>query len=540
MESPTTHTGFSMPSSPTNTYAARALTAFAQQPRFSAESICPIHVIHKLVDDYFIFIHPVIPLPHEASFRRDLETRQDTLQPRFLALLASMIACMTATFPRQPRQHLKANGLENPFPNSMSFIDRCQAVATEALGLATHNRQYTVDDAIICYLQGLTNIYIFQSEPAIMYFKDCLSIVTSINEQQKKGSNGMQGTVSASNGEPPSGPQHQPQDPIAQEFLRRMFWNLFVTVKTLQQLGLTPSRLNIPPSTRADPWPPLPNEDDRLFTSVEISQPFEGIQSKMTGFNINTKIFRSYDLISRRELCYGVDELVSFDQQRREIMESLEEVKDIVKNLPPFFKLEKDERHRTNPEHARSANEPYVAMPENRVTLMLDIQRANIHATQLGTRSYLVEKYFALKESYKWQQSHLSPTVVNTATDSDESHDALMTDEYRDIIPSLLHMLSTIQQIHMEPNGASLIGKVRSIASTLLSLPPARSGCIPNAEHYLKAFVSVLSRLESTMGAMVTDNKDDEDLKLRQWADLQEAQSRFLKDGGFTGGAGGR
>ena len=546
-----------MPSSPTNTYAAQALASFAQQHhqqslRPSAESICPLEVIHKLVDDYFIFIHPVIPLPLERSFRQDLEARQDIASPRFLALLASMIACMTASFPRQPRHHLKAHGLENTYRNSMSFIDRCQRVATDALGPATHNREYTIDDAIICYLQGLTNIYIFQPEPAIMYFKDCLSIVTSLNEQHRKRTSTVQTMMRQSNGDLSQGEQQAAQEnPLPQEFLRRMFWNLFVTVKTLQQLGLTPSRLNIPPSTPADPWPPLPNEDDSEYTSVQISQPFEGIQSKMTGFNINTRIFRSYDSISRRELCHGVDELRDWDEQRKEIVDSLNEVKDIVKNLPPIFKLEKNtnQPNRYYPQHvdpelapsASDSTRPPVAMPENRVTLMLDIQRANIHATQLGTRSYLVEKYFTLKEeSSRYHPTPLSPGSHPTTSGPDRTQDAIMSAEYQEVLDQLLHMISTIEQIHMEPNGASLIGKVRSIARTLLGLPPARKGSIPNSEHYLSKFIQVLGKLESTMGAMITDNQDDEEYKLRQWADLRDAQSKFLKDGGFTGRVTGR
>ena len=78
------------PSSPNNVAATLASLSHAV---LNAESICPISVLELLVDDFFTYIHPLAPFPHEPSFRAAFSSREDLKNPSFLALLASNGRC---------------------------------------------------------------------------------------------------------------------------------------------------------------------------------------------------------------------------------------------------------------------------------------------------------------------------------------------------------------------------------------------------------------------------------------------------------------
>ncbi|EHK97719.1 hypothetical protein M7I_6503 [Glarea lozoyensis 74030] len=80
--------GFDSPTSPNN--VAATLARFSSHAVLNAESICPFETLELLVDDFFTYIHPLCPFPHEPSFRAAFKSRQDLSNPLFLALLASM------------------------------------------------------------------------------------------------------------------------------------------------------------------------------------------------------------------------------------------------------------------------------------------------------------------------------------------------------------------------------------------------------------------------------------------------------------------
>jgi hypothetical protein len=112
-----------------------------------------------------------------------------------------------------------------------------------------------------------------------------------------------------------------------------------------------------------------------------------------------------------------------------------------------------------------------------------EIQKANIYATQLATRSYLVERYWNLVELHERTQTtphsgerlpsistHSSPTGGDTKfistlgrTPSDTTMDASeqsMAVEREDIIRDLALLLRSINQVNMEPNGLSFVSLI--------------------------------------------------------------------------------
>ena len=405
-------------------------------------------------------------------------------------------------------------------------------------------------DAIISYLQGLTNIHTWQRLPAMLYFKECLSIITTLSlhkaDQGYSASNGPDTNGALLNGIKAEAQNPAGMDLIVNELGKRIFWVLFVGVRSLQQLGVSPFELNIPPPTKLDPYPPFPIEvDDDFLTPTQILQQPDGRISELVGFNINARIYASYSSVSLNEMNFGVDELVDWERQRKEIEESLDNVKRILESLPAPLVIDStakgkvaQQSHDPDASSATVSKEGGPALThdgyDDRASTQREIQRANIQASQIGTRSYLVERYFALSDA-----RHPVSKSTSDKSNGAETSDNSMSAEHSSIITSLLEMLSTIQQIHLEPNGASLIAKLRAIASTLMDVPKTQKGTVAlKAESHLGSFAAILGRLEKIVGASDYTHEEDEEGKLREWTHLRHEQARLSGDGVVSGEGG--
>lgn len=226
--------GPSNPASPTN--AAHALAQLSSlPPQLSAESICSIPIMNALIDDFFTYIHPLCPFPHEPSFREAWENREDVRNPSFLALLASMIACLVSSFPRKPRLHLSQQKRHN-YPSHLSLVDKCREVCAQARGVGYLDKTtLNVYDACTSYFLGLTGAYIFQWRQLRLYFGESLTIIRSLglHKSQDQGFTNLGGLpeASGSHGPPFDGSIDLKLDKITEQIGRRVFWTLFVGVR---------------------------------------------------------------------------------------------------------------------------------------------------------------------------------------------------------------------------------------------------------------------------------------------------------------------
>jgi len=193
----------------------------------SAESICPMDLLELLIDDYFIFCHPLTPFPHEPWFREAFAQRRDQHDRLFLALLASMVGCLTATFPRRPRKHIKALRRENLFPTSIDLINRCQGVIHEARGTGYLERSgLGAYDAAVSYFLFvmLTSTYRFKS--ARLYLGECVGMLRQLNLYDEEQQNRMwMPSQSESSDDLPE--SQTVTNKIEQEMARRVFWTAF-------------------------------------------------------------------------------------------------------------------------------------------------------------------------------------------------------------------------------------------------------------------------------------------------------------------------
>lgn len=563
------HTGASSPQSPTNAAHALAQLQSSQPAQLSAEAICPLPTMNALIDDFFTYIHPLCPFPHEPSFREAWDRREDFTNPSFLALLASMIAALVSSFPRKPRLHLKTQ-TRHEYPSHLALVDKCREVCSQARGPGYLDRpSLNVYDACTSYFLGLTGAYVFQWRQLRLYFAECLTIIRSLglHKSECQGYTYLGNVPSAwgSNGPNFDGSRDFKLDHITEQIGRRVFWTVFVGVRSIQQLGASFGELTIAPATPTEPLPPLPVEvDDVHIFPNEIQAQRSGTVSQITGFNLNVRVYLSYSSLATAEMAFGIDEVFDWERQQRIFEQSLQRCRQVLETIPEVLKVQ--------PKAVREgafmqARQPYFPpMPEysnlrdpalsnfndSEVgdTRCYEIQKANIYGSHLSTRSYLVEKYFLQLDKYSnlKKQAALasSPNVLAAGLDrfvpgvgtEPERLEQLMSEEREQVVKDLLVVLGSIDMVNMEPNGDSFTQKIRSIASTLLEVPTERRGSVAvQHQDYLYRFLDILSKLErvSPETSDPVSNTIDEEAELRLWADLRDHQLKFQEQGGVYG-----
>ena len=518
-------------------------------------------LLRPLIDDYFTYIHPLVPLPHEPTFREALNKREDLQNPTFLSMLAAMIGALVVSFPRKPRLHLKEQGQEALFPKSTNLVDRCHKITIEARGVGFMDKKHNIYDATTSYLLALSTGYSLQWRQSKLYFGETLLILRALG-LHRSHENAM------------TTPQLIRQDSgehttnyITRELGRRIFWVLFVGIQSFHQVGLSSSDLYVRASTAQDPHPPLPLEiDDRYIFADRIDpQPLDVI-SELVGFNANVHVYRSYSRLENLDLTMGIGRTESWDYQSQVLQACLHICKGALNGVPHDLRLVRPGQENadfglgqySSASSPQSVNTPRRHGPVSpqqhwdtdrtslaRRRLQYEIQKANIYISQLGTRSYIVDRYWSLFDTHLEQH----PDDV-TLTHSD-AIGAEMAAERELIVRDLLVVVRSIGPVNMEPNGGSLIQKIRSIASTLLDGPRSRMGTLAlRAQAHLLELVELLMKLERVPRARAASDKakveldcrspetphswgeEDEEAELQHWADFRDVQRKFADSGG--------
>lgn len=455
--------------------------------------LCPKVILDLLVDDFFMYIHPVTPFPHEPSFRQAYRENYHVKDAQFLALLASMIGILVASFPRKPQEHLKAKNLQGEFATSLDFVHRCHRTATDARGPGYLDNNLTIYDGATSYFLGLSAAYTFEWRRARLYFSETLSIMRTLGVHRNfvPPISGVDGGGSSS------------VDYISQQIGRRLFWVMlagirYVTLadglaflmcdRSLQQLGTTFGELFVPPPTTTDPYPPLPEDiDDEYIFNDHIEVQPRGFVSRMAGFNINIKIYSALTKIATMEIAYGTDQVYDWPRQKQILNECYENVERALDYIPAELVLKPGSN--VGEFASTIGNRPAVGYPDGRLNgvgmggystggmelsprrkVQFEIQKANIYASQLGTRSYIVEKFWNLQEAFDKANS-LPSSDLNSQGYTDGHTNTYphapgvrrrrledrVAQERENIVRDLLKVLCSISRVNMEPNGGSFV-----------------------------------------------------------------------------------
>lgn len=369
-----------------------------------------------------------------------------------------------ASFPRRPKLHLKTEAEKTAFPHSVALVKQCHDVAIQARGTGYLDRNATVYDAATSYFLGLCAGYIYDIRRCRVYFAECQTMIHVYDLCREPN------RVSFSPTSPSSGLSQDPTadihiDVIERELARRLFYTTIVGYRSLQQLGSTDTKFHVPPETPTERYPPLPLEvdDECIFSTHVEPQPAHTV-SQLVGFNANIRIYSSYNSLSAWEAAFGSAQPFDWERQRTIIWECLQKAKMAVVNVPNELILQ----------WIPSQSPPTDL--ENRA-IQYEIQKANIYASQLATRFYLVDKYWHLYETFKMYQnsaglSPKSPAGIkveggdNPEFTSPDTHaqvdyiGKMMAEERRLVVKDLLVLLRSVNEINMEPNGASFVSSI--------------------------------------------------------------------------------
>lgn len=540
--------------SPTPQHAAQALVSIAGHETavrvMGAEDIAPWPVLLLLVDDFFTYIHPLIPFPHEPTFRQKLSARRDKADREFLALLSSMIGTLVASFPRSVRLHLKASHSPDMFPTAASMIDRCRTVALQARGHEFQcKEEMSVDDAATSYFLGLASAYTFRLKACKRFMAETMAFCRELGIHRQPDTSVLMSSASNMSVSMHDAPP-KPVDHIKDQIGKRIFWVMLVGLRSLTQLGSSVNEIPLPPPNNQQPYPDLPLEvDDQYIYADQILPQPEGTTSLIAGFNRNISTYLSMNELMGVDMCYGIS-FFEWKAQKTMLVNALQTAKAITNDMPPELQLDISTAQAgpafnmpeepgmqycppayPNLQPSNDVRLLYAQRPDRRRKLQYEIQKANIYASQLATRSYFVERYLNLRDA------HRSLSGADAADAADEV-DGTMTEERELIIRNLLAVLTSITQRNMEPNGASLVNKIRQVASTLLHDAPERKGPLAlKADEYLGKFVDILMKLEKSGTAagneLGTMTPQDEDEELRHWANLRDYQLQFAENEGF-------
>lgn len=528
-------TGSSSPDS-----AAQALTTLANQTAAGVVVLGELQVVTALLDDYFTYVHPVAPIPHEPTFRAALSARADLHDPSFVALGAAMVGAFTAACPRRARMHFsQANGNVQSFSAS-DYAAHCRSIVLRAMPPEyLEKRPFSIYDTMINYLLGLASMYEGNYPNSQLYFNQCQAILSSRNLQA-------------------SG------DSIDEELRRRTFWALFSSVKDLEQLGHAPQALAASVGALGQTiGMPLLNDDEYLTASGPIPVP-QGFISRHMVFDNTIRLYETYTQLSALEELTSLS-IISWPIIQKQYENSMADVDLIFLQVSPAISINPQSDADNAPHNSNHQYPPgQYPLPRDsdayrdraiREALLQEIStmpKAILCANVLQIKSYLVEKYICALQFHTARSDALGDLKFSSENKSHQqtAYEAQFEAALRNKDELTRHVLNALIDISHREDTRSLllefVVKLRYTIVRLLHTPsPSRDGdrstgnettngttttpkgpVVLRASPYLDAVANVLGGLEHYLS--VRGDRDGVETEVQQcWTEIKALGNEF-------------
>ena len=132
-------------------------------------------------------------------------------------------------------------------------------------------------------------------------------------------------------------PTKMPMNKIEYEIGKRLYWTIFVTVRTSTAFTDDSSVVDtiIAPTTPMRPHPELPAEvDDQFIHHDHIESQPSGVPSRLQAFNTKMRVYLTHDPSIAMELASGIDHTYDRKRQMKVLAECLEQVKTVFQRFP--------------------------------------------------------------------------------------------------------------------------------------------------------------------------------------------------------------
>ncbi|KIW02989.1 hypothetical protein, variant [Verruconis gallopava] len=239
-------------------------------PYSSLDSIVPFETIHRLVYDFFTYLYPIFPFPHEHLVMDNLRKRDDAQCKSFNALISSMLAAFATLFPRKVNTAIGQLGQDGQSTTVKEFISRCIILCEQSRSPLMSEEN--VNDAATSFFLGLV-CYVERNYPRVeLHLTEALAIVRFLGVERN-------GVLADGN----------TADFVTIEISRRIYWAVDIFTRHLQQSGVI---LDIIPPRRASqlPHPPQATDDYYIYKDCIQDKP-QGQLSSLEGFNLISRIY---------------------------------------------------------------------------------------------------------------------------------------------------------------------------------------------------------------------------------------------------------
>ncbi|KIW13985.1 hypothetical protein PV08_06766 [Exophiala spinifera] len=426
------------------------------------EELGPQEALSIIVQDYVHLLFPLIPVVHLPSFQTDVVNNRADSDTVFRSLLLGICTLVVCQLPRRFLDY-KNEQWFSTFSSPYDFALHSEKFIN-SYRLPDYFESASVEKCAIAYLLAMSFYHVGLSGRATLYWGEVSLFLSFLGADEPR-------SYSAVN-------------LIEAQLRKKLFW--------LYVIGKVHQRLDRPDEgVENSNWAPLPDhmlfnsddlaalmplevDDEYLFSDHIVPQPPDHV-SLVAGFNCAVKVFLGFVDLPLEELGSPSRSRGVIDTLRKMYQRTIHLLDDVPPQLSGW---------RTG--YVHGAESPNGHDPSNNLRhRQLESLRANIHVTSLWARSRIFERLHGL-------------TSTSTTDDSEFyriQHNLWSERQYS--CERLLHVLYNIRQQNLEPNGRSLLFKIRQVAAPLLNCAFEDHTTIsPRARIYIERFVELLAQLD--------------------------------------------
>uniref|UniRef100_A0A060T1A5 ARAD1C23166p n=1 Tax=Blastobotrys adeninivorans TaxID=409370 RepID=A0A060T1A5_BLAAD len=458
----------------------------------STDLLCSRIAFDDLIRTYLTHLYPLTPIVHRPTFVKDLESHRETRDPVFFSMVIALCAFTIATAPRKFR-HLKEIDPSLPYKSFDEMFNRCYELVIACKNVKWITRQtISVNHFASVFLISLADHYIEGDHVrASVGWHEALGILKALRAH--KWPEGYRGLNS-----------------IESELRKRCLWLIYFKT-SMDRLWSSELKLGEPSDLLIlEPGSLMPADaDDEYITPTGILPAPPGSVPLLRGFIANIRVHLSleYPRITDIPIKHtGSETLVHCRQEEYRARQVLKRVKGLSGVLPKELSFE----FVKSPDFdIVIANIPtvddlqaqwYKETPEIRRT-QFESQCSNITVTQLWIQNGLLEYLDYLRKRISSSEVAEGLTTSRAAEQADRLVSLDLWNERQQLCERLIQVISEISLENMEPNGISIIIKLRMICFSLLDYKSdGREEISVSAASFLSKIMNHLVTLEVHRG----------------------------------------